>query len=622
MKRFSNRGGVDRGAKKRASLSGQMTRSQAVSTFGVGSIFELRFSVAGDQVLNSVMIAGLEEWPEEFLVQIYEPTLQRALGVKYFCLPPEARESREPPTENESIPAYRFPRWMVCSGCNTLGIAPREFDDQKSSKPICRVEGCGGKGIPARLVTSCYSNEGSDSYHPGHIDDFPWRWWAHSKGEDCGNPKLKLLSTGDSQGLAGLKVSCGNCKSGRTLEGVFAEDALAMRKCFGNRPWLNEDEECSRPVRVLMRGASNVYFPITASALSIPPYSEGLFTAIAKYSKLLEGLKEDTIDLLVSTFMLMREFKKNYSAEVVKGALGQLLDEGQLQPISEEEQKAAERKALYSGTLQGDDEDQFKVRTVDPDSYRGSRAGFISRLSQVHRLREVRALRGFSRISPVTGTDSYSVECAPLSRGKLDWLPAIQVHGEGLYFELDIDAVLEWSQRASVIARHKRIEARWNAARAAEIPCPPPQFILLHTLTHSLMNQLSLDCGYSSASLRERLYISDAADGWVGALIYTAVPGADGTLGGLVSQGRAAAFFDCLNRALDDSIWCSSDPLCIDLEGQGPDALNQAACHACVLTSETSCEVGNTLLDRAYLAGTDAEPDLSFFNLRDADRVS
>jgi hypothetical protein len=619
MRRFERKGAARKSVVKRTPPSGQMTRSQAVSTFGVGSIFELRFSVAGDQILNSVIVAGLDEWPEDSLETIQEPTLQRALGVSYFCLPPETPDGNKSPHQDECVPAYRFPKWMVCSDCQTLGTAPRQFDDQRSNKPLCRNENCSGKGVPARLVTSCYSKDQAETFHPGHIDDFPWVWWAHSRvgGGECKNPKLKLLSTGDSAGLAGLKVQCTSCGASRTLEGVFSEGSMAARKCFGRRPWLNDEEECGRPVRVLMRGASNVYFPITASAISIPPYSERLYSLLSRERVIMENLNGPDLDQLVSMAMNMRVFKKKFTPEIVRGALEQLQSNGLSKPISEVEQKAAERRALATGTAKGDDEDQFKVRVVSTDEYIGQYRSAISCLSQVHRLREVRALKGFSRIVPATGTDTYSIECAPLSRQKTDWLPAIQVHGEGVYFELDFDSVLAWSQRECVKKRHGRIESRWAKSNKAESLCPGPQFILLHTLTHALINRLSLDCGYSSASLRERLYTSEEVDGWVGALIYTAVPGADGTLGGLVSQARPKTFFQSLVRALDDSIWCSSDPLCIDLEGQGADALNQAACHACVLSSETSCEVGNTLLDRAYLCGTDEDPDLSFFGLRD-----
>jgi len=628
MRRFQNRRGTRGESSKRSDPSGKMTRAQAISTFGVGSIFELRYSEAGDQILNSVMIAGLDEWPEG-LERIEEVNLARSLGVKHFFSPPRTPADRRDPSEAESLPAYRFPSWMVCSQCQALGTVTgpnAHFDDRRSRKPRCIRQGCDGHGVPARLVTSCFSSESSqgeeaaEGGHPGHISEFPWSWWAHSlraEGE-CEKPRLKLLSTGDSAGLSGLVVSCSNCPASRTLEGVFSAGALSNRRCFGDRPWLGDEEGCDRPLRVLMRGASNIYFPVVASAISIPPNCGEL-------RELLEGdpnIKESLDDPgrlrdAVGLFMARSKVKRNYSESQVQAAIESLKEATVSAPMSQLEQKAAERNALLAGTSENDDIKRFEVEPIASERFCGRHKENFSNLAQVKRLREVRALRGFSRITPAVGADIYSVECAPLSRGSVDWLPAMVVSGEGIYFELNYDNVFFWSQRKSVQKRHRRLEKRWAAAGRNREPCPNPGFILLHSLTHAIMNRLAMDCGYSSASLRERIYVSEQGAGWFGALIYTAVPGADGTLGGLVSQGAPTSFFSCVEGALEESLWCSSDPLCIDLEGQGADALNQAACHACVITSETSCEFGNALLDRAYLCGTDDEPDLSFFNVRE-----
>ena len=618
QKRFSSSRG---NPKKTISPSGKMTRAQAISTFGVGSIFELRHSSGGEQVLNSVMVAGLDEWNESMLQEIHEPTLERALGVSHFYLPPELPDDRRAPTKEESLPAYRFPAWMVCSDCQTLGTAGRQFNDQRLSKPTCNRNTCDGHGVPARLVTSCSSADETDAYHPGHISEFPWSWWAHSLSGagECDTPSLKLLSTGESAGLAGLEVKCTSCGEKRNLQGVFAEGALSGRKCFGRRPWLNDEEECRRPIRVLMRGASNIYFPVTASAISIPPYSTRLFNLLSSQTLVTQSLNSPLgVEDLIPFVMQLRGIKHKYTEAQVRGALDHLRSESSsLAPISEAEQKAAERSALCTGTSGDEEDSEFEVDLVDRSDFVGAFQNCFSNLAQVRRLREVRALRGFSRIFPASGGDAYSVECAPLSKGSVSWLPAMEVRGEGIYFELDFASVVQWAQRPSVQQRHQRIERRWLASSRAEAPCPAPGFILLHTFAHAIMNRLALECGYSSASLRERVYVSEDVNGWFGALIYTAVPGADGTLGGLVSHGASHSFFEVVGAALREALWCSSDPLCIDLEGQGADALNQAACHACVITSETSCEFGNALLDRAYLCGTDDEPDLSFFNLRE-----
>lgn len=134
-----------------------------------------------------------------------------------------------------------------------------------------------------------------------------------------------------------------------------------------------------------------------------------------------------------------------------------------------------------------------------------------------------------------------------------------------------------------------------------------PRFVLLHTMAHLLIRQLSFESGYSTASLRERVYARPEHDQY-GVLVYTAAGDAEGTLGGLVQQGEPPRFSETLLRMTEAAAWCSADPLCAEHTGQGFDNLNRAACHACALLPETSCETGNTLLDRALVVGGDQVP--------------
>jgi hypothetical protein len=99
-----------------------------------------------------------------------------------------------------------------------------------------------------------------------------------------------------------------------------------------------------------------------------------------------------------------------------------------------------------------------------------------------------------------------------------------------------------------------------------------------------------------------------------GVLVYTAAGDSEGTMGGLVQMGAPGLLERCMARALDNAHWCSSDPVCIESSGQGPDNCNLAACHSCALIPETSCEQMNRLLDRAMLIGTLDRPETGFFN--------
>lgn len=617
-------------------VTGEVGRSQAVSTYGVGSIYELRTSTRNGQALNSVMMAGLDFWDASELTPIREHHLEKVLGVRSFLEPPhkqdEDQASRPASQRGPHVPAVRFPNYLECERCHRLGTMGREFEERGLS-PRCRDTDCDGRGVPVRLIMACYPKDEEDQRHPGHVEDFPWRWWAHSKTDNgvCDSPQLKLLSrAGGSAGLAGMRVVCENpeCKKrdiGRSLADVFRSEEFRALRCRGNRPWLCDSEQCDRPLRTLMRGASNVYFAVTVSALSIPPNSSFLLQRIGSLRSVMNSYRSFCMGDLVRFARNSDARLGRYSDEQIADAIRANADDAAGSgPSTFDEQRRVERVAIVEERSDEDAENSDFVVERVPDGNLGQRLGEITRhLVRAKRLREVRALRGFHRVEPVPSTDPYGVECAPLARGavrEVGWLPGIEVRGEGIYFELDPDRVQAWSAREAVVSRHAMLRRNIEEHQARKGRSIDPQempsarFVLMHTLAHLLINQLALDCGYSSAALRERLYVGgDTEAAWNGLLVYTASPGADGTLGGLVRQGEPDIFERTLRAALSGALWCSSDPLCIESTGQGTDALNLAACHACCITSETSCEQRNIYLDRALLVGTLENPDIGFF---------
>ena len=117
------------------------------------------------------------------------------------------------------------------------------------------------------------------------------------------------------------------------------------------------------------------------------------------------------------------------------------------------------------------------------------------------------------------------------------------------------------------------------------------------------MRQVALECGYSAAAIRERLYCREADDNeeppMAGILLYTAAPDSEGTLGGLVALAEPARLGAVLRNALKRAGLCSTDPMCASHRaGDLGDSLHNAACHACLFAPETSCEAGNRQLDR------------------------
>jgi hypothetical protein len=226
----------------------------------------------------------------------------------------------------------------------------------------------------------------------------------------------------------------------------------------------------------------------------------------------------------------------------------------------------------------------------------------------------VRALTAFTRLVDVESTTD--AKQMPLSDTPLDWLPAVEVRGEGVFLRLDEERLKKWEEVAAprvelMRTAHQRVldQRADDPSRAVESPATP-RMVLLHTLAHVLINEWSLDAGYPAASLRERLY---AGDDMAGLLVYTATSDSAGSLGGLVVQGEPDPLGQAIRSAVQRAAWCSSDPLCVESGVSGTTGLNLAACHACVMLPETSCEHNNVLLDRALLVGTPEDPTLGFF---------
>jgi len=608
---------------------GKVNRSQVVSTFGIGSLYELRTFSGGAQV-NSVIIGGLDYWPEHKLESISEPVLAKSLGVEEF---------RSPPIESEdgsqlTIPAFRFPEWMECSSCHRLGRIPGEFTEETKRAPRCAASGCNGYGIPVRLVTACYdSDENTTGDSPGHIDDFPWKFWAHSQPNGsyspCDHPELFIENTGKKAGLDGLVIKCRFCGKSRSLAGVFSGKALSKASCYGYQPWLGDrnhhTEDCKRPVRALLRGASNVFFPVTASAISIPPYSNRLIQEIEKKKDYLKNARDGITSIENTAVQLQNVIPgfHNYDISSVEEALRRIIDNDSdgRDPVTESDQRLNEREAIVNdeGLQATNKEDDFhsEKQVISDESGIGDLIGAICK---VHRLREVRAFRGFHRIDSTQPGGSYKSKCAPISGKKKNWLPAIEVRGEGIYLELKSDSLKIWENQNPVVQRLNILREHYSDYCSRK-GIPPdfnmvsPRYVLIHTLSHLMIKQLSLDCGYSSASIRERLYTGDSPKGPLsGVLLYTASACTDGTLGGLVRQGDDMRLAGILRDAVNNARWCSSDPLCIESKGQGVDALNLAACHACSLVSETSCEQRNLFLDRALIVGTYESPEIGYFH--------
>lgn len=549
-------------------------QSQLVTTYGVGSLFP-----AADQ---SFMIMGTDYW-SEWSPKLEEPRLARALGVAYFRTPPAGRSSGD-------VPVTRFPLVHYCTKCHRLGRLHELAEDNTTD---CRT--CDLRLVPSRFVACCDA---------GHIEDFPYWAWVHSGREVThGDHRMTLRSLGRSSSLADILVGCSCGVPARSMAGSFGKESLVqVHGCKGRRPWLPTDEDatCDRPLRTLQRGSSNVWFPSMRSTISIPPWSTAVSSFVDKHWAVLKSVPDDVMGAVVGPLVGAHP---GISLAGVLAVIARKRGVFEAAPPTDAELRADEYRALCAGTGAATDSalDEFvcESRPVADELLE-----LVAQVSSVGRLREVRALEGFSRVVPTVPNDERKP--AALSESHSEWLPAVEVHGEGVFVRIREDVVQEWEATATAQERVRLLNDA-QRIRDASLERPgstPPvtgRFVALHSLAHVLLNEVSLHAGYPVASLRERLY---ASEGQTGILLYTASSDAAGSLGGLAALAATERFAEIFTTAIQRASWCSSDPVCAESTGSGAENLNLAACHACVVLPETSCEHRNVFLDRVSAIGS------------------
>lgn len=577
---------------------GEVRRSQAVATFGPGAIIDFRVGgYRGSTV--SVVATGLDQWDEGATARgvlhpqsISEPRLERALHVRGFRLAPvQPNESRQ----EDVLVGVRFPRWLQCPGCDRIGPVTAdgywagEPGDPRRWCPECSKKRRRVYGVPVRLVAAC---------NRGHLDDFPWSWWAHS-GEADHVPQLRL-SQGRGSGLASLVVVCDvdPTIARRSLAGSFGERGLGVM-CMGRRPWLDSDEHCDRPLRAVQRGASNLYFALMESALTVPPWSDAVQKRLGIYWADIAGqpTQEERRSLIAALHLDQRT---GISLEDLIVQVEQRMKRMESSPDLRTEEYARLSEGI-GDSIEADSEFRIEPELIAPEL-----RSTIALLNRVTRLREVRALRGFTRLEPYAGSKDND-RVSKLSSTDKDWLPALEVRGEGVFLALPESALMQWEARPNVSVRLAQLQSR-GASGGDE--APSARSVLLHTLGHMVMAELATKCGYSYAALRERVY---AGQDMAGILIYTGSADSEGTLGGLARQGRSDHFLAVLRDALRRAEWCANDPLCADGRLSLSDRCSLASCYACVLAPETSCERFNQELDRGFVVGTPEEPSIGYF---------
>lgn len=601
-------------------------RGQLISPWGVGSMVNF----PGDE---SLMVCGLDAWEEvyrnapdkDFEFIIKEERLAKRLGVSQFRLPPDFREAGAGILNPQmKIPFVRFPLWHYCPRCGAMEKLSPYGSMQRCHGPSYPQMSCHSVNerrrqylIPVRFISVCGQ---------GHIEDFPFMEWVHrdqSVSEYC---SLRMRAGRSSGHLSGIKIEC-SCGSSRSLGSAFNDNSLKNinKLCSGSRPWLGEfysdASHCGHDLKVVQRGASNVYFSSVRSSIYLPKWDKTVDRRVievldSKWEFLTRRRINGKLD--ERTFEDIAELKGVDFNKLLAAAEIRLNGEPESKPTSDDEElfRKEEYDAILAG-LGGENQDFYVVKK-SADEYLPVVGRFFKSIALLHKLRETRAFAGFSRLLPEDGKEPSARKKELSIRQDINWLPAMVVRGEGIFLEFNRNELNKWEQTKAA-RRATELIKRLNKVRSERGMSGRylnPRMIVLHTFAHLLINQLSFECGYGSSSLRERIYCDaeHPENQMHGILIYTASGDAEGSLGGLVRQGIPGNLEPMIVSALQGAQWCSSDPVCMESTGQGPDSCNLAACHSCCLLPETSCEEGNRILDRGLVIGTLDQPDIGFFS--------
>ena len=629
-------------------MGGEIRLGQLIVPFGPGSIYT-------DKNAVPTVMCGLDYWhhkenengePESSSAskkksKITEPRLSELLKVAYFLQPPEyVSDKNNPDLSRLKVQGLRFPRWYVNNATGQL----KRFNLE--SQRLEHAEK--GHWKPVRFLAVCSA---------GHMSDFPWKKWV---GCSCSNETGLMLRDSGGATLDSILVQCTQCKTPRKSlaratsidlkERTSGLTQAGITQCSGERPWLGEagtQVGCNEVMAGVLINQSNIYFPKTTSSIYLPDLMAD--SELREIQEILKDKAETTTAKLF--FQLgdeeagMDQLKKGIAKElkgplpkdkVIKNAFDNLgrgrIPMGMVKKPSAPDSdflafRRTEFNILRNPVVEGVSSELRIMSSVVPSPFKN----FFNKVNLVERLRETRVFFGFDRLvrsdDPFAGMPESAMNqlfLRPPDQAAA-WLPAVKNYGEGIYIEFSENAISKWLKlnRDWLI---KRYDVNFiNRMHSEPLLIPPSnnvdwkwaaRYQLIHTFSHILINQLVFESGYSSASLKERLFVSSDSEAPMGGLlIYTASGDSDGSLGGLVRLGRPDLFESLLRRAVSRASWCSADPVCSEnLGGAGTRLVNMAACHACTLLPETACETINNGLDRASVVGTPDDPDVGFLS--------
>ena len=548
---------------------GELRPNQIITTFGPGAIV--------DAVKDSVTILDTNYWKEKGQ-KIIDGRLASYLNVDCFYM---ARTSY-----SGDVPVISFPAMHVCSKCGRLFNANEDFDLDRYLRYGVSCPDCQRSAYPSRFITICEN---------GHMDDFPWKWWVHNGNTNC-NGKLKMYSIGNTSTLADMWIEC-SCGAKLSMSGATQKENFGGLSCTGHHPFRPnaKNERCDKQLIPSQRGASNVYFSVRRSAISIPPWINPLYNLIDEHLRLIEEMKEMIGDTGVSK--IYEKYFSNYSREEFDAALERR--QSNIKEFKEIKQMEYEAITHHSDPAYASNKKHFKAEEEELPEYLRK---YFSRIIRITRLREVNVLLGFTRVDAPDPDADDQTNIVYISKGKPEkWLPAAEVNGEGIFIEFNADTLNRWMNSGTIKTLSQKYADSYKALCESKgwtiTVMRNAIYVLMHTFAHLMIKQMSMSSGYSSSAIRERIYYGDKMSG---VLLYTGSADKEGSLGGLVELGTINNLRELMKEAFQEALLCTNDPECMNNMPAGNNS-NGAACHSCCMISETACENGNRMLDRGLV---------------------
>ena len=599
------------------SIKAKIRRTQTLHTHGIGSILT-------NDKNESLLILSMQDWKynKKRFNLIREPRLTKFLKVNNLLYAPETGKQNY-------IKAIRFPGWHFCNQakCGWMKFIQPNHNISKCENSKCYASKNNKQSlIPVRFLTVCTN---------GHIDDFPFIKYVHNGIDEKGHQLTYSVNTYDSS-TAGIWIRCLTCDAKPTSmqKSLLPKGLENITTCNGYKHWaFNESLESNKENCVIedentykyqgiQKGASNLYFPILRSSIWIPEndgFPESLKDFFLEPSTMLildnSAMNEEAKTTFINSW-ISNDQTVDFKLEDVFRYYQYLKNPPDSNTDESYESMQYDEYSTFMLMPGLTDNRDYQARILESSKYEKWFSQYFSSITMIEKLRETVAFCGFTRFYPYSegqhGDIHKKIKEINLNGSDLE-LPASINRGEGIFLQFNKESLNKWEENTDIekyLINNSVIHDEIRDLDSAQ------RFIMMHTFAHLLINEISIECGYASSSLKERIYCNTYQKNYMGGiLIYTSDGDSEGSLGGLVRLGKPGKLEILVYNALNKAKWCSSDPICCSIGTQGPHRLNIAACHNCSIVSETSCNHFNKSLDRNLVVNTYKNLSFNYFNI-------